>query len=159
MTTIELRQPGAAVELASEPLLSCRSLLMASLVESGRDLTVELGRRPVTAEGLCPAFKPLRLELEALPRVRRLAEAALERLHGMLVVGDELTLLACDGALGATVSCESGEAPWFSLVHEDGEGVVTMPAREAGVLTKLVRDAERGLTDRGLVPLDRGAAH
>lgn len=159
MIAVEQPPPADVAELASEPLLSCHSLLMASLVGVGDGLAVELGRRPVTAEGVRPAFRPLRLELAALPRVRRLAEQALGRLDGMVVVGDQMTVLACDGNLGATVSCEDGGTPWFSLVHEDGTGVLTMPAREAGVVAKLFRDAERQLSDRGLAPLDRGAAH
>jgi hypothetical protein len=161
MNDAEPIEGGTARELASEPLLSCHSLLMASLVGAGEGgrLAVELGRHPVTADGLRPAYRPLRLGLDALPRVRRLAEEALGRLQGVLVAGDELRLLARDGGLGAAVSCADGQVPWFSLVLEDGSGVVTMPAREAGVLAKLVRDAERQLSGDGLAPLDKGAAH
>ena len=159
MTAIASRSSSVRDELACEPLLSCRSLLMASLVARAEGLAVELGRCPVTAEGRQPPLRPLHLGLDVLPRVRRLAEAALGQLAGKVVVGDEMTVLAREGELGAAVYCEEGGMPWFSLLHEDGSGVLAMPVRDAGVVAKLFRDAERGLSERGLAPLDRGAAH
>jgi hypothetical protein len=147
------------IELACEPLLSCGSLLMASLVTNGDGFAVELGRRPVMADGVRPAFKPLRLDLEALPRVRRLADAASGQLPGMVVTFGEMLMLAEDGDLGAAVSCERGCSPWFSLVQGDGDGVVAMPVREADTLVQVIRNAERELVDRGLASLDLGAAH
>jgi hypothetical protein len=147
------------VELASEPLLACESLLMASLVTTDHGFAVELGRRPVTEEGVHPAYKPVRLDLGALPRVRRMAEDAAILVPGMVLAWGDMMLLAEDGDLDATVSCSKGELPWFSLVQGGGEGLVTMPAREADALARLLRDTERQLADRGLAALDRSLAH
>jgi hypothetical protein len=147
------------VDLASEPLLACESLLMASLVATEGGFAVELGRRPVTEEGVHPAYKPVRLGLDALPRVRRMAENAAILVPGMVLAWGDMMLLAEDGDIDATVSCSKGEIPWFSLVQGEGEGLVTMPAREADALARLLRDTERQLADRGLAALDRHLAH
>lgn len=147
------------VDLASEPLLACESLLMASLVATEDGYAVELGRRPVDEEGVHPAYKPVRLDLASLPRVRRLAEDAAILVPGLVLAWGDMMLLAEDGDIDATVSCARGELPWFSLVQGGGEGLVTMPAREADALARLLRDTERQLADRGLAALDRSLAH
>lgn len=159
MAAAELRSSISSDELACEPLLSCRSLLMASLVPVVGGVAVELGRRAVTAQGLQPAFKPLRLTPTALPRLRRLAELALKRLEQISRINDSMQVLARDGEFGATIFYEPGDTPWFSMVQQDGSGVVAMPAREAEVLARFFRETERELFDRGLITLDLALAH
>jgi hypothetical protein len=159
MAAAGLRSSISSDELACEPLLSCRSLLVASLVPVVGGVAVELGRHAVTAQGLLPAFKPLRLKPAALPRARRLAELALERLEQIPRVNDLMRVLARDGEFGATIFCEPGDFPWFSMVQQDGSGVVAMPAREAQVLARFFREIERELFDRGFAALDPALAH
>lgn len=146
-------------ELACEPLLSCESLLMASLVELEDGPAVELGRRAITSQGVLAPFKPLRLAVGALPRVRRLAEQAVARLPATTLGDTPITLFVEDGDLGAALTFSPEEGIWFSLVRANGTEVVAMPIREADVLTRVLRTAEQQLADRGLAPLDRGAAH
>lgn len=159
MAAAGLRSSIGSDELACEPLLSCRSLLMASLVPVVGGVAVELGRRAVTAQGLQPAFKPLRLNPAALPRLRRLAEFALERLEQVPRGTDSMRVLARDGGFGAAIFWEPGDLAWFSMVQQDGSGVVAMPARETQVLARFFRETERELFDRGFAALDPALAH
>lgn len=160
MTTVQGPSSPSA-ELAREPLPSCASLLMACLVEgeAGGAPAVELGRREVTAEGsvLAP-FRPLRLPVSGLARLRRLAEEAVTRQAWTVVDGRAVLLFAEDG-IGALLTYAPEAGLWFSLVHLDRREVVALPLRDAAALGRVLRAAEQQLAERGLAPLDRGAAH
>jgi hypothetical protein len=150
----------AGVEVASVALPSCSSLLVAGLVPEGEGMVIELGRWPVSPQGVPePSGAGLRLGTADLPLARRVlsqAEAALP----MAVLGEEeIQDLAREGDLAAVVASGPDGQPWFVLTAVERDGLAAVPVADHRALRRVLAEAERELVEAGLMGLSADLAN
>jgi hypothetical protein len=150
----------AGAELASEALPGDRpQVLLAFLVrgEDGGD-ALELGAWAVTDAGklVRPARPPLVFPVGEVDQVRTLAERAAAALPHVDDGQDGGAVLGRIGALAAVLTRGPDGTLEVTLGRADGSGgLAAVPAAALGGLVRVLAEAERELTELGLVALPR----
>jgi hypothetical protein len=147
-----------AVELASESFPELGKLLIAGLFRHPDGPAVELGLWMVADGKLFGSPTPMVFMAADTPQVRRVVEAAIGVLpraefdeDGIAVLTQEVDPVT--GKLVCTATRISDGAGLFSLWWTDGTGVASVPLDKAGALARVLRAAEKQLTEWGVAPL------
>jgi hypothetical protein len=142
----------AGAELASEVMHDGRHMLLAFLIPLEDGDGLELGAWSTTGEGKLarPAW-PLVFPVGDVDKVRALAERAAATLVQASFKTDDSTVLAEEGSLRASVARGPDGVYWATLGWADGSGVAVVPAADIASLVRVLAEAERLLTELGLV--------
>ena len=147
----------AGMELAGEVLHDARQALLAFLVRLEAGDGLELGIWAITGKGtLARPCRPLVFPVRDVDRVRALVERAIAALPYASYGEDTITVLAEDGHLRAGVTCSSDGMGWATLGWADGSGSAAVPAIALESFGRVLAEAERELTELGLVAFPSG---
>jgi hypothetical protein len=142
----------AGAELASEVLDDGRLVLLVFLVRGENGAALELGAWSVTTAGkLTRPPRPLVFSVGEVDRVRTLAERAVETLPRASYGEDGIAVLGHDAGLTATAMRAPDGSLWASLGWKDDTGIATVPAAGIASFVRVLAEAERELTELGLV--------
>ena len=142
----------AGVELASETLHDAQQVLLAFLVRVEESVGLELGTWAITGKGtLARPCQPLVFPARDVDKVRALAGRAAAALPHTFCAVDEITVLAKDGRLRVGITRSPDGMRWATLGWADGSGLATVPVAAIESFERVLAEAERELTELGLV--------
>jgi hypothetical protein len=142
----------AGAELAGEVLRDAGQVLLAFLVRVEEGVGLELGNWAITGKGtLARPCRPLVFPIRDVDKARALAGRAAAALLRTSCGDDEITVLANEGGLRADVTRSPDGRRWATLGWTDGSGLVAVPMAAVESFERVLAEAERELTELGLV--------
>ena len=126
--------------------------LLAFLVRVEESVGLELGTWAITGKGtLARPCRPLVFPTRDVEKVRALAGRAAAALQQTSCGVDGITVLAKDGRLRAGITRSPDGMRWATLGWTDGSGLATVPVAAIESFERVLAEAERELTELGLV--------